>query len=110
MVQIDLGDFTINVPLKHRMDVREFLAIADRLAKMHGKPRTDELPRPTPPPAADTPAEEAREEDFYLDKEHELEHLLTELREQNKRVEQHDEVIAQILEYLHSVAEHMKRR
>jgi hypothetical protein len=117
MVRIELDDFSLDVPLKQRMTVSEFLAVAERLERLTSH---KEVPSPMPSmpslppfmattaPAASVTSAPATTDHFRLDPMHEVEFLQRELHLQSEIIKHHDDLINQMIEYLQSLDEHFK--
>ena len=89
MIRIETDDLSINVPIKRRMNVDEFLAVADKLSRIQ---KAQEQPQHTV--HMDNPAA------FTLDHGEELHHIHTHLQQQMEVIKRQEEHISTILDYL----------
>jgi hypothetical protein len=88
MIQLETDDFSINVPLKRKMHVDEFLDVADKLKRM-----TTHAPAvPQDHPAA-----------FALGHAEEMHSINSQLQAQMEAVKKNEEHIAAILDYIEAV-------
>jgi hypothetical protein len=139
MIVIELDGYSLNVPVKPRMDIKDFLSLADRLEQLHGAKEqhheqqvmpaasapanedfTFDVDLPKPPRRKDKQANVAENpmEEFRFEDEDQtrLQHAISALQTNQEalmaaqqRIERQEDHIKQILDYLHSLDRHLRK-
>lgn len=133
MIVIELDGYSLNVPVKPRMDIKEFLSLAERLEVLAEPKKAREVRHehaaanpieefaanfelPKPPRRQEKLASDSID-DFRFEEEDQsrLQHAISALQSNQEallatqtRIERQEEHIKQILDYLHSLDHHLR--
>jgi len=124
MIQIDWEGLTLNVPVKDRMHIDEFLELADRLQKLmdthndyvHGEHEEHVHETHHAPPEWNEPEPTQHDFKFEHEEEERFQRASHQLLQQTDRVkaleaklDTHDEHIKQMLKYLQALDKHLRK-